>query len=224
MLNASYVLIYGHPIVHLVIKGFIVAPRRTKSQEIPRRTYESIKGIALPPGRPTALGTCRIDPFLQMGQGTAALLGHFDIRWKDDGKVFFRNGHDAAAITVNDRNGRSSITLTRHQPIAKPVLTSLPKPFSSAQLAIASRLRWPRPPNCPELQDKPFFLKGTRHIFNIPVNRAAQPILWGCHTFEQTRNPSDHAQELPSRPRAVLHENIISYPKGNRFSVSGFIA
>ncbi len=112
MFNASNILIYGHPIIHsFFIQWTLMIVRACKPIEVPGRFDEGIHGILFPLTRPTALGALGLHKFLQPGEGRLAHSSDFHVEWKDDRKIFFRNGHGPTLPAVDDGDRCPPITL-----------------------------------------------------------------------------------------------------------------
>ena len=120
MLHPADILVDRHPVgCGLAAEAFRVM-RIRKAKEVPGTFEKGIERILFTGGR---AATCRAGHMLpgRMVRQRVARRVKINVLGKRHRKIGLRNRNLTTAVTVNDRDRASPITLARNTPVAKPV-------------------------------------------------------------------------------------------------------
>ncbi len=110
--DAADVEVHRHPETALAgIDDLFVVPRGGVAEEVPGGVEEGVHGVRLPVGGMAADGTADVSEALGLLEGVADEPLEVDVRGKEDRKVLFRNGNEAAMGAVDHGDRRSPIPL-----------------------------------------------------------------------------------------------------------------
>ena len=118
--DTANILIDGHPIGSGFSAETLWMLGIGEAQEIPGAFKECVESVLLTDGRTTAGWAACMLPSGMIGQWIAWRV-KIHIFWQGDRQIGFRHRNQAAAVTVNDRNGTAPVTLARYPPVTKTV-------------------------------------------------------------------------------------------------------
>ena len=119
VLNAADVLIHGHPVVGALGHHLVGVGRVAIAHEIPRRIDKGVHGVGFAARGFAAHRThhTRVEAFVFV-QWIARTIGDAILR-QHHGQIFFRHGHGAVFIAMDDGNRRAPIALTADAPVTQ---------------------------------------------------------------------------------------------------------
>ena len=118
VLDSADVLVDGEPVLRLRrIKRSLHVLRVRVAIEVPTGINEGVHGVGFAFGWLAAFGAGDVDELRHAAQRRAALLGDFNLIGQHDGQLVVGNRHKAAALAVNDGDGRAPETLPAHAPV-----------------------------------------------------------------------------------------------------------
>ncbi len=121
MLDPADVLVHRQPVAgRLPVDGRGGQVRAGVAGEIPGGLDKGVQGVGLAPGRPAALRAGGGDEVRLLVQGLVPPPGLAGTG-QEHRQVTFGNGHDAAAVAVDHRDGRAPVALPGDAPVAQPV-------------------------------------------------------------------------------------------------------
>ena len=128
MLNAANVLVHGHPVVSTFCHHLVGMGRVAIAHEVPRRINKGVHGVGLAAPRFAAYRThhASMKAFVFV-ERIARSIGNA-IKRQNHRQIFFRYGHRAVLIAMNDGDGCAPVALTADTPV-----TQTPSGFLLAQ-------------------------------------------------------------------------------------------
>ena len=117
--RATGVLLDGRPAIgHRAVDRAVHLLGRQVAEPVPRRIHERVHGVGLAPGRAVALRTGRGQERLVVVERVVAAALVVDRLGQADRQLVVRDGDDAVALAVDDRDGRAPVALAAEQPVA----------------------------------------------------------------------------------------------------------
>ena len=138
MLDATGVLIHGHPVVRkLRVERLRALMWAGVAQEVPGRVDKGVHRVCLTARLATALRTLRLPELRALRQRPVLLRQRHR-------QLVFRHSHDAVDLAVDNRDRTSPVTLPRDEPVTQPVLdgpTALALGLERLHNSLDTRLR-----------------------------------------------------------------------------------
>ena len=119
VLNAANVLVHGHPVVSTFSHHLVGMGRVAIAHEVPRRINKGVHGVGLAAPRFAAYRThhASMKAFVFVKR-IARPIGNA-IKRQNHRQIFFRHGHRAVFIAMNDGDGCTPIALTADTPVTQ---------------------------------------------------------------------------------------------------------
>ena len=203
-----------------------IVPRVRVAVEVPGRVDKGVHGVGLAARRLAAPGARNSLERLRSRQRRATFPAESDIVGKQDRKVLFGNGNDAALRAMNHRDGSSPVALPGDAPVANPELDhATGEPFLLAQpgqrfqgfgaghSAVSTRVyKHARLRVGPVIGDRHGRIRGSDHGADRKVVELREVMV-----------PRVVPGNGHDGPGAVLHQDEVSNPDGNPLARVGIL-
>src|SRR5690606_12992259 len=108
----------AHPVVGALVHHLLRVVGAGVAHEVPARIDEGVHRVGFALGGLAALRAAHAEEVQALLERVAAAIGHH-IFGQHHGQVFFGHGHRAAAVAVDDGDGRAPVALARNAPVAQ---------------------------------------------------------------------------------------------------------